>query len=322
MGNGMEICIVGLVQSGKTTVFQALTRHGAGGASAYHVGVTKVPDPRLDTLAQMFQPQKVVLAEITYRDPLAEPAGREKGGGIGGQQLSLLQQADALLLVVRAFEDPSVPHPQGSVDPYRDLETMGMELAFSDLGILERRAQRIEASLKGAKPPQREALHRELALLQRIRQRLEGEAPLQQAPGTALRQQPPFDKPFGPPQGKLRAPHDPEEERLLANYQLLTAKPLLALFNIGEELLPGTAGLEEELARRYDGPGVKTVALCGKLEEELAELEPEEEREFRASLGLEESGAARVVRRSYELLGLVSFFTVVSREVRAWSVPR
>lgn len=294
----MEIGIIGLSKSGKTTLFRALTRGKAERTGeALHIGVTKVPDPRLDTLARIFKPQRVIPAEIKYWDIPGQPEGLSRTG-IGGQFLNILQKADALLNVVRAFQDPSVPHPEGSVDPLRDAAVMWEELAFSDLGILERRVQRIEAGLKGAKGHQRDVLAREKALLERVKEGLEGEVPIREQE---------FDE---------------EEARTIANYQFLTAKPLLLVVNIGEEELGRGAELEREVGERYKRPGVKAVAMCGKLEMELSELEPEEEREFRESLGLTQSGSERAIRASYELMGLVSFFTVVSQEVRAWTVPR
>ena len=299
----MEIAIIGLPQSGKSTLLDALT--GGRTESATHsgarqevlAGVTKLADPRLDRVAQIFKPDKVVPGEIRY---LAVPAGSAiegDGVGIGGQSLNLLQGADALLLVARSFDDPSVPHVAGSVDPYRDMANLEAELAFSDLSILERRMERLEANLKGASGRQRDVLMREGATLRRLREGLEKDIPVRE-------QQVP-----------------PEETDILANYQLLTSKPLLIALNVGEVELSGLAGVEEEVRHSLGQKrGVGATALCAKLEMELAQLEPKDEREFRQSMGLAESGVDRMVRSSFELLSLVSFFTHVSLEVRAWTV--
>jgi len=298
---GMEIAILGLPQSGKTTVFNALTRGAAESPSkgapvgAIQIGVVKVPDPRLEALGGLFRPQKVVPAEITYWDlpPVREEAVAK---GISGVYLNQLQKADGLMVVVRAFQDPSVPHLEGSVDPHRDAETMLMELAFSDLAILERRLERLRLNLKGAKASEREAIQREEAFMQGVRQALER--------GVPIREQPVRGEP------------------LLANYQFLTAKPLLLLFNVGEEALADLPNLEGELCQRYQRPGVGVAALCAKLEAELSQLSPEEEQEFRQSLGLKGGHLERVVRLSLELLEQVCFFTGGPKEVRAWTITR
>ena len=283
----------------------ALTR-GRAEAGVYgaarqevHAGVIRMPDPRLDTLAQIFNPDKVVSVEIKYWDVPAGSGITGHSAGIGGQFLNLLQNADALLHVVRSFEDPSVPHTSGSIDPYRDAANMEVELAFSDLAILERRVQRIEASLKGARGHERDTLLREGLLVQRLKEGLEKDVPVRE-------QEVPL-----------------EEKDILSNYQLLTAKPQLILLNVDEAALSGARGenLEEELAHRYKRPGMKATTLLGKLEMELSELAAEDEREFRESMGIQESGLDRVMRLSYELMSLLSFFTYVSKEVRAWTVP-
>jgi hypothetical protein len=234
-----------------------------------------------------------VPAELTYWDL---PPVREEGvqKTISGQHLNQFQKADALLLVVRAFEAPSVPHLEGSVDPHRDVATMLLEMAYSDLAILERRLERLKLSLKGASAQQREAIAREEGLLRGIQKELER--------GIPLREQPVGSDPT------------------LANYQFLTHKPLLVLLNVGEEAIGRLKELDQELSKRYSGTGVGTATLCAKLEMELAQLAPGEEQEFRASLGLQDSGVDRVVRLSLELLRQVTFFTVVSQEVRAWLV--
>ena len=297
----MEIALVGLPQSGKTTVLDALTggraEVSARGSSRQdvHAGVAKMLDPRLDGLARIFEPREIVPVEIKYWDVPAGSGTAADGAGIGGQFLNLLQGADALLNVVRAFENPSVPHVRGGVDPHRDAANMASELAFSDLGILERRVGRIDSELKGAKGRERDSLLQEVALLQRLKEDLEREVPVREQTMSQ------------------------EELATLSNYGLLTSKPLLVAFNVDEGAPPGTPALEEEPGR-YQRPGMASMALCGKLEMELSQLSAEDETEFRASMGLEERGLDRVVRHSYELLSLLSFFTYVSQQVRAWTV--
>ena len=299
----MELGIIGLPKSGKTTVFNALTRGRAdtspsGQPSGQpNLGVAKIQDPRLDTLATMFHPERVVQAEVRYVDIPGAPEGLGRTQGIGGEYLNTLQRADALLHVVRAFDDPSVPHVEGSIDPYRDTTTMNLELAFSDLAILERRSQRLDVELKGARAQDRERIRREATLLERLKEALAQETPVREHDLSA------------------------EERRLISTYQFLTAKPLLILFNIGEGQLPEVAALEEEMGPRLDRPGVRGAGMCAELEAELSQMDADEEEEFRQALGGGEPGAARMIRLSYELLGLVSFFTTASREVKAWSVP-
>ncbi|MBI4234421.1 MAG: redox-regulated ATPase YchF [Chloroflexi bacterium] len=300
----MELGISGFPKAGKTTVFNALS-HGRAATAAYvsgamkpNLGVAKVPDQRLDALATLFKPQRIVPAEVRYVDipGAAEVLGR--GSGIAGEFLNLLQRCDALVHVVRAFQDPAVPYPLGSVNPGRDIASMDLELTFADLGILERRVQRLEASLKGAKPQERAQVQQEQQLLTGIKAALEQDVPLreQELPAEAV--------------------------KTLDNYQFLTAKPLLVVVNLGEEQLPQTQALERELGARFGRRGKQVVALCGKLEMDLTQMSEEEEKEFRASLGIGESGLSKVIRVSHALLGLISFFTFVSSEVRAWTVAQ
>ncbi len=298
----MEIGIIGLPQSGKTTVFNAVTRGHAdtvpsgAGRSHVNVGVAKVPDPRLQVLSDMFHSKRIVPAEVQYVDIPGTAEGISKG--IGGEHLDILQGSDAMLLVVRAFEDPAVPHVEESVEPYRDAATLELELTFSDLGILERRSERVRASLKGAKAAERSALRKEEEMLQGIRKSLEEEEPLRQQSLS------------------------PEARALANNYHLLTGKPLVVLFNTGEEAAAESQEVEEEMARRLGKPHLATAAFCGKLEMELAQMTEDEEEEFRASLGAGESGLERMVRLSYGAVDLVSFLTTGEDETRAWSVVR
>ena len=300
----MEIGIIGLPQSGKTTVFNALSRGKADVSHSFatsvkpNLGVAKVPDPRLSTLGDIFHPQKMVSAEVRYIDFPGTPEGLAHTQGISGEFLNSLERTDALLHVVRAFQDPSIPHVEGSVDPQRDVATMEMELAFADLAILERRVERLEAELKGTRASERDAKMREHVLLDRIKGALEREVPIREQELS------------------------PEEDKLLGNFQFLTAKPLMIVWNVGEEDLPQSKEQETTLRNQYSRPGAEVAVLCGKLEMELSHLEGAEESEFRHEMGLEESGLDRMIRFSYGLLGLISFFTAGPDEAKAWTVPR
>ncbi len=298
----MEIGIIGLPQSGKITVFNAVTRGHAdtvpsgAGRSHVNVGVAKVPDSRLQVLSDIFHSKRIVPAEVQYVDIPGTAEGISKG--ISGEHLNILQSCDAMLLVARAFEDPAVPHVEETVDPYRDAAILELELTFSDLGILERRGERVRAGLKGAKAAERSALMKEEELLLSIRTSLEREE--------SLRQQ------------RL----SPEALTLANNYNLLTGKPLVVLFNTGEEAAAESREVEEEMALRLGKPHLATAAFCGKLEMELAQMTPEEEAEFRSSLGAGESGLERMVRLAYGEVDLISFLTTGEDETRAWSVVR
>jgi GTP-binding protein YchF len=298
----MEIGIVGLPKSGKTTIFNAVTRGKAqvsahAVATSANIGVAKVPDPRLADLAKIFNPGKVVPAEIKYFDIAATPKGFGKGEGISGQFMNQLSRADALILVIRVFPDDSVPHIENSLDPKRDLSTVGLELAFSDLGIIERRLQKLEGTMKAAKGSEKDPYLKEQALLNRIKAALEKETPIY-AQGLS-----------------------DEELKSLVGYQFLTAKPTLVILNIGESQLDKAALLEEEIRKLYPYPQFRVSALCGKLEMELAEMPEDEAAEFRKDLKLGEPALDRMVKLSYSLLGLISFLTVGADEVRAWPVP-
>jgi hypothetical protein len=295
----VKIAIIGIPESGKTTIFNALTR-GKAQVAAYsptlapNIGVAKVSDARLSLLAGILQPKKTVPAEVSYIDI----AGSIKGfgrEGAGGEFLNYLTTADALLQVVRAFQDEKVPHPEGSIDPRRDMASLDLELAVSDLAIMERRLDKLETSLKAAKPAERESYLKEQLLLEKIKAALEKDMPIRL-------------------QGLTE-----EELKMLANYQFLTAKPMLAVLNIGEKQISQASQLEGEISSLY--PQFAVVALSGKLEMELAQLSDAEAQEFREAMGLTKPALDRVIDLSYSLLGLVSFFTTVSSELRAWTVP-
>jgi ribosome-binding ATPase len=302
----VQIAIVGLPSSGKTTVFNTLTRGhaetGGYGGMTLHVGVVKVPDERLDRLAAIFHPRKVVHADVTYVDLPAPPASSE--GRVGAEELpaehlARLRESDALLHVVRAFENPAVPHPAGSVDPIRDLESLDLELILADLAILDRRLERLQASGRHGSPAEREANEREEAILRRLKVELEAGRPIRDA-GLSV-----------------------DEARAIRGFRFLTEKPVLVLLNVGEDdLAAGVVdGLVERVAAAYRHEHALVAALSARIEMELGELEPDEAGVFMAELGIAESGLARVIRLSYQLLGLISFLTAGPDEVRAWPIP-
>jgi len=296
----MKIAIIGLPKSGKTTIFNALTR-GKAEVATYspsltpNIGVAKVPDSRLSSLENTFHPKKTIPAEVTYVDIAGSPKALSSKGEIGGEFLSYLTTADALLQVVRAFADEKLPHPEGSIDPKRDIDTLDLELAFSDLAIIERRLNKLEASLKGAKASERGAYLKEQALLQKIKTGLEKDVPIRQQDLAA------------------------DELEMLANYQFLTAKPMLIVLNIGEEQLAHASLLEQEVNSAYPRFGV--IALCGKLEMELSQLSDADAKEFGQAMGLTAPALERVIKLSYGLLGLISFFTTASDQLKAWTIP-
>ncbi len=294
----MEIAIVGMPGSGKTTVFNALTGGGAevagySSALAARTGVAKVPDPRLVVLQGIFQPKKVVPAEVTYTDIGGSPKsfGRQ---ALGGEVLNYLITADALLQVVCTFADERMPHPEGSIDAQRDMSALDLELAVSDLAIMERRLEKLEASLKGATASEREALLKEQALLQKVMTELERDIPIRDQSLAA------------------------EELKTLSNYQFLTAKPMLVVLNVGENQIAQALQMECEIGALY--PQFAVAAFCGKLEMEMGQLSETEAGEFRESMGLSTAALNRVIDLSYSLLGLISFFTTASAELKAWTI--
>lgn len=300
----LQLVIVGFPQSGKTTVFNALTQSEAPtgvfstAESEPNLATVKVPDERLDRLTSMFNPKRTIPADVQYFDV----AGIAKGigeQGLSGRLLGILSQGAALVQVVRAFESASVPSPEGSVDPLRDIEAMNLELMFSDLSLIEKRIPRLQAGIPKLRGAEREANERELAVLQRLQQALEAERPIREVEV------------------------EPEEEKLLRGYGFLTAKPLFILLNVGEEMLGGAADELVGRARaRHQRPGVLIEAIAGKIEEEIARLDAADAEMFLADLGIAETSRERVVRSSYGLLGLISFFTVGPDECRAWTIAR
>jgi GTP-binding protein YchF len=299
----VQIAIVGLAGAGKTTVFNTLTRGhaetGGYGGMQLNVGVVKVPDARLDRLAEIFHPKKVVQADVTYVDLPAPPPSSD--GRIGTEELpaehlARLRDADALLHVIRAWDDPAIPHPAGSVDPARDLEQLDLEFTLADLAVVDRRLERLRTGRHGT-PAEREANDREEALLARLKSALEA--------GRAIRD----------------VELEVDEEKSIRGFRFLTQKPVLVLLNVGEADLPRGTALAREVAAGYDHRHALVDALSAKIEMELGELEPEEAGAFMDELGLTESSLDRVIHLSYRLLGLISFLTAGPDEVRAWPVP-
>ena len=299
----MQIAIVGLAGSGKTTVFNTLTRGhaetGGFGGMELHVGVVKVPDERLDRLAAIFKPKKIVQADVTYVDLPAPPASSE--GHIGTEELpaehlARLRESDALLHVVRAFEDPAHPHPDGSVDPTRDLERLDFEFVIADLALTDRRLERLKTSGRHGTPAERESNEREEAVLVRLKEALEAGRPIRDI--------------------EL----DPDEEKAIRGFRFLTQKPVLVLLNVGEGDLGGAGQRSAAIAAGYDHRQAIIDALSARIEMELGELEPDEAGVFMEELGIAESGLDRVIALSYRLLGLISFLTAGPDEVRAWPI--
>lgn len=292
--------LIGFPSSGKTALFQLLTsaREAArpgGGKTEANVGVARVPDERLDRLTTLFNPRKHVPATVEFADIAG--VGGAKTGASALLDVAAFRNADALLHVVRMFRDPSVPHPAGSVDPARDIRTMEDELILADLGVVERRLERLERDLKKGSSPE---LKKEQEILQRCRVALED--------GKALR----------------ALDLGGEDARRLRGFQFLSAKPLLLVLNLDEEDLPKAddavtmAGAGDFIA----GASTRAVPICAKIELEIAQLDEADAQAFMADLGLKESGLDRVIRASYDLLGYISFFTVGEDENRAWSIPR
>lgn len=294
----MEIGIIGAPRSGKTSLFNAVTR-GSARIGAYsssdtpNVGVVHVPDERVDALAEVFHPKRSVYADIRWVDFPVAGFGPD---GPGSRFLTDIANLDAIVHVVRAFEDESVPHEEGSVDARRDLEALELELTFADLGLIEARLARIDAEARSIKAGARGELERDRALLERAQAHLEGG------------------------QGLRSLELSEAEERALRNYQFVTRLPVLFVVNIGEDDLGQAVEIEQQFAAAA-GEGASVAALCAKVEAELTQMEPDEALEFRSELGLPAASPLdRAIQVAYELLGLQSFLTVGEDECRAWPV--
>ncbi|MDY6846891.1 MAG: redox-regulated ATPase YchF [Chloroflexota bacterium] len=291
----MQLGIIGLPQSGKTTLFNALTRGDvptniSGGKVEVHTAVIDVPDDRVGRLAEIFQPKKVVRAKVTYVD-IAGLAGKVSEKGISGPLLNTLSQMDGFIHVVRAFSNPSVPHFAGRVDPRRDLSTMETDLILNDLILVERKLQRLaEERQRGGIGRDKALVQRETALFEKLQGLLSDEIPLR------------------------NESFNEEEEKMLSSYGLLSRKPQLIVINQVE----GQSPIEVDL------PFINTQVICmpAKLEMEIAQLPVEEAEIFLAEYEIEEPSLNRFIRLSYDLLGLISFFTGSEKDVHAWTVSQ
>lgn len=294
----MRTGIIGLPQVGKTSLFRILTKahlseHAYANPREAHVGVAKVPDERLDRLAALYNPKKLTHASVEYVDlgAIGQEALKESA------YLGHLRNVDALAHVVRAFEDASIPHV-GPIDPLRDIRNVEFDLMVSDLGQIEKRLERVEKDLKKMKSAD---LEKEFDLLKRAKAHLETERPLRELEMT------------------------PEDKKRFRGFMFLSEKPILFVLNVSETTELGK-DLEQAVAKYKltdvaSRPNAVAAAICGKVEAELSEMSDEDAGEFLASYGLKESGLARLIRTSYGLLGLISFFTLSEDECRAWTIP-
>ena len=294
---------MGLARSGKTTVFNTLTRGeadtGGFGGMTVNVGVVKVPDERLTKLTELFKPKREVPADVTYVDLPAPPLsvdGRE-AAEIPADQLARLRNADELLHVVRAFENPAVAHPDGAVDPLRDVESLDLEFTLADLGVIEKRIERLNVQGHHGTPAEREANDRELAVLEKLA--------------------PPLRE--GKPIRDVELSDD--ESKRIRGFRFLTEKPVLILLNIGEIDVARSVEMVADFKAHYDHCHSGAEALSARIEMEIGQLDDEEAAIFRSDLGLTEPSLERVIRDSYRLLGLISFFTAGPDETRAWTIP-
>ncbi len=296
----LRAALIGFPSSGKTTLFQLMTsaKDAPRGKGDVNIGISKVPDERLDTLTAMYNPRKRVPATVEFTDMIA-PA---RSGAQALVDVAGYKNADALVHVVRAFRDQSVPHPAGSVDPARDAQAMEDELILADLGVAERRLERIEKDLKKGKSAE---LEKERDLVQRCRVALEEGRPLRGLELTGA------------------------DLKLLRGFQFLSAKPLLLVINLDEADLPAVGASVEAAAQKTglaaflaNNAATQAVALCARIELEISQLERADAQAFLSDLGLTESGLDRVIRTTYDLLGYMSFFTVGEDECRAWSIAR
>lgn len=299
----MKLGIVGLPNVGKSTLFNSLTKAGAESANYPfctidpNVGIVPVPDERLQVLTEMYHSAKTVPATIEFVDIAGLVKGASKGEGLGNQFLSNIREVDAIVHVVRCFEDSNIIHVDGSIDPIRDIETINLELIFSDLEVLERRISKVGRAANNDK-----TAAKELVQLKKLKAHLEDGK-----------------------MAKTFMPEGEEEEAWLLEYNLLTRKPVIYAANVAEEdLLEDGAGSEQvqrvrEFAKTEDS---EVFVICAQIEQEIAELEEDEKKMFLEDLGLLESGLEKLIKASYRLLGLISYLTAGPTETRAWTIKK